>query len=72
MPEKVVKATIDLPLPDSGTGTATLNFVDAAGLAATLPAGTVPVWTASDPAMVLTPAASGLTSTFGPATPPVS
>jgi hypothetical protein len=68
---KAVKATLDLQLPDSGTGTASLAFVDAAGLPATLPSGTIPVWSSSNPAIVVTPAADGLSAQFGPSTPPV-
>ena len=71
MAAKAVKATIDLQLPDSGTGTATLTFTDSAGLPTTLPAGTVPVWSSSNPAIVLTPSADGTSAQFGPATPPV-
>ena len=71
MAAKAVKATIDLQLPDSGTGTATLTFTDSAGLSTTLPAGTVPVWSSSNPAIVLTPSADGTSAQFGPATPPV-
>ena len=71
MAAKAVKATIDLQLPDSGTGTATLTFTDSAGLPTALPAGTVPVWSSSNPAIVLTPSADGTSAQFGPATPPV-
>jgi hypothetical protein len=71
MEEKAVKATLDLQLPDSGTGTAALTFTDAAGLPATLPTGIVPVWSSSNPAIVLTPSADGTSCQFGPATPPV-
>ena len=71
MAAKAVKATIDLQLHDSGTGTATLTFTDSAGLPTALPAGTVPVWSSSNPAIVLTPSADGTSAQFGPATPPV-
>lgn len=70
----VAKAAVDFVLNDAGTATATLSLVDAAGLPATLPTGStlsVPTWTPSSPAIVVTPAADGLSATITPATPPV-
>lgn len=59
---------------DNGTAKATATPVDAAGLPTTLPSGTsTPVWSASDPNVVINPDpsdTSGLTAIFGPATPP--
>lgn len=65
-------ATLDFDLLDSGTATATLTVVDAAGLTTTLPAGTpVPTWVTSSPAIVLTPAPDGMSAAISPSTPPV-
>jgi hypothetical protein len=71
MSDKVVRASLDLPLPDSGTGTATLSFVDAAGLSgAVLPPGSATVWTSSDPTVISVAGnADNVTAAFGPATP---
>lgn len=62
---------------DNGHATATLQAVDAAGLAATLPAGTPPPsWSAANSdgsaatAIVLTPAADGMSCDIAPSTPP--
>lgn len=70
-----VKATVDFQLLDNGTAQLTASPVDAAGLAATLPAGTPAAsWASSDPGVVITPVASdptGLTAIAAPATPPV-
>lgn len=71
MPANAVSAALDLPLPDSGSGVATLIFVDSVGLPAALPAGTIPIWSSSDPAIVVTPDADGLSAQFGPSSPPV-
>ena len=73
MAGKVMKATLDFQLLDNGTATATLTPIDAAGLATTLPAGTpIPVWVSSDPSVVVTAAADGMSATVAPATPPVA
>jgi len=57
---------------DNGHATATLTPVDAVGIATTLPAGSgVPTWASSDPGVVLTPAADGMTCDVAPASPPV-
>jgi hypothetical protein len=71
MADKAIKkATIDLPLPDSGAGTATLSFTDAAGLATNLPAGSTTVWTSSDPTVVtVTGNPDNVTAKFAPAVP---
>lgn len=67
-----VKASVDFRLVDNGSATATLTPVDTVGLATTLPAGTsTPTWTSSDPGVVVTAAADGLSAQVTPATPPV-
>lgn len=69
---KAVKATVDFQLKDNGTATATLTPIDAAGLSTSMPAGaSVPVWASSDPGVVVTAAADGLSAQVAPATPPV-
>lgn len=71
---KAAKASLDFQLQDNGTANATLTLVDAAGLATTLPAGaslSVPAWVSSNPAIVATAAADGMSAVIAPATPPV-
>jgi hypothetical protein len=68
------KATMDFQLLDNGTATATLTLVDAAGLPTTLPSGAtigVPPWASSNPAIVVTPAADGMSAALAPSSPPV-
>jgi hypothetical protein len=64
---------MDFQILDNGSATAALNLVDAAGLPTTLPTGatlSVPPWVSSDPGLVATPSANGLTAVISPATPP--
>jgi hypothetical protein len=71
---KNAKATLDFQLADNGTATATISFVDAAGLPTSLASGqtaSVPTWTPSANSLAVTPAANGLTAVVAPATPPV-
>jgi hypothetical protein len=68
----ISKATLDFQILDSGSATATLTPVDAEGFTTTLPDGTpIPSWVSSDPGVVVTPAADGMTATLAPSTPPV-
>jgi hypothetical protein len=65
-----------LVITDAGqVGTATASPTDSVNLPTTIPAGnSTPVWTASDPGVVVTPVATdptGLSATVVPATPPV-
>lgn len=72
--EKMAKTKLGefkLNLLDNGTAAGTLSVQDAAGLPTTLPAGVVPTYASSDPGVVVTPAADGLSCTIAPATPPV-
>ncbi len=72
MAKKALAAGVDFQLFDNGMATATLTPVDAAGIDTTLPAGTsVPAWTSSDPGVVVSGAADGLTAIVTPSTPPV-
>jgi hypothetical protein len=74
MAGKTFKATLDLQLPDQGSGTATLTFVDAAGLPATIPptSTATTTWSSSNPAIVVTPNATNpLMAAFAPSVPPV-
>lgn len=75
MTKSKFQGRMKLDIHDNGTATATLGFVDAAGLAiATLPAGSTlppPPWATSDPGLVLTPAADGLSCLISPSAPPV-
>lgn len=65
-------AAIDFQLFDNGQAVASLTPVDAAGLETTLPAGSsVPVWTSSDPGVVVSPSTDGLSAIVTPAQPPV-
>jgi len=67
-----LKAIVDFRMLDNGSATATLTPVDVAGLPTTLPDGTPPPsWASRDPAVVVTPAADGMSATLAPATPPV-
>jgi hypothetical protein len=69
-----LKAGLDITLLDSGTATATLGFVDSVGIATSLPAGSTvagQVWSSSNPAIVVTPSADGLSAALAPSTPPV-
>jgi hypothetical protein len=69
----VRKATMDFQLVDSTTATGTLGFVDAAGLATTLPAGATlsgVTYTPSGPQLVATPSADLLSVTITPSSPP--
>ncbi len=69
-----LKASVDFDILDNGTAQATLTFVDAAGLPATLPTGStlsVPPWVSSSTALVVTPAADGMSALLAPAVPPV-
>ena len=70
---KAKKAGLDFQLADNGTATATLSFTDAAGLPTTLPSGSTAVstWTSSDPGVVVTGSADGLSASVTPSTPPV-
>jgi hypothetical protein len=47
-------------IPQTGSGTFAGTPLDASGNPATLPAGIVPVWSASDAGITLAPAADGL------------
>lgn len=61
------KATVDFQLLDNGTATATLTPVDAAGNPTSMPSGAgVPVWTSSNPAITVAPAADGMSATLTP------
>jgi hypothetical protein len=65
-------ASVDFVLFDNGQAVATLTPEDKAGLDTTLPAGTsVPVWTSSNPAVVVSGSTDGLSAIVTPATPPV-
>ncbi len=69
-----MKVGLDFTFLDSGQATGALSLIDSMGLKAQLPAGStlsVPTWTCSDPGIVVTPAADGLTANLKPATPPV-
>ena len=69
-----LKAGIDVQLLDNGTAQATVTLVDAAGLPTTLPTGStlsVPAWVVSNPAIVATVAADGLSAALAPSVPPV-
>ena len=61
---------VDLTITDDGTGgTATLSFTDSVGNIASLPAGatiSAQTWTASNPAITITPDPSGLFAKFAP------
>ena len=64
---KTLKATVDFQLFDNGQATATLTPIDAVGNATTLPDGTAPPsWTSSDPAVVVSAAADGLSAILTP------
>ena len=61
------KATVDFQLLDNGTATATLTPVDAAGNPTSMPTGaSTPVWTSSNPAIIIAPAADGMSATLTP------
>jgi hypothetical protein len=69
---KTSAAGIDFQLFDNGMATATLTPVDDKDIDTTLPAGTsVPVWTSSDPGVLVSGAVDGLTAIVTPASPPV-
>jgi hypothetical protein len=68
---KAVNATMDFQLLDNGSATATLTPIDSVGEPTTLPAGVVPAWSSSDPAVVVVPAADGMSAALAPASPPV-
>jgi len=73
MAKTTLATTLDLQLPDSGSGTATLSFVDAAGLPAVVPTTSTvaTTWTSSSPAVVVTPSTiNPLVAAFAPSTPP--
>jgi hypothetical protein len=75
MAAKAKFSKVRVAIQDNGTALLTATPTDAMGLATTLPTGTTtPVWTSSDPGIVVTPVATdatGLTATAAPATPPV-
>lgn len=68
---RIAKATLDFQLLDNGSATATLSAVDSVGEPTTFPAGSTAVYTPSDPSIVASVGADGLTGTITPATPPV-
>jgi hypothetical protein len=69
---KQLKGKLKISILDNGTAKGTLTPVDAAGLPTSLPAGfSIPAWVSSDPGVVVTPAADGMSAVVAPATPPV-
>jgi hypothetical protein len=63
---------IKLDVLGNGTAQGTITgIVDVSGLATTFEAGTVPAWTSSDPGVVATAAADGMSAVVAPAAPPV-
>jgi hypothetical protein len=65
-------AAVDFQLFDNGQAVATLSVLDAAGLPTVLPAGTPPpTWTSSNPGVLVSASADGLSAIVSPATPPV-
>lgn len=68
----VAKAAVDLQMLDNGTATATISFVDAAGLATIPVTGATVATTAtmSSPAIVATVGPTGLTVGLAPSVPP--
>lgn len=76
MADKLAKfGKMKLDILDNGTAKAVASPVDSVNIPTTLPTGTsTPVWTASDPGVVIAPDPSdptGLTALISPATPPV-
>lgn len=71
MPAKA-NATIDFQLFDNGSAVASLTPEDSLQMDTTLPAGTsVPAWVPSDPGIVVSGSADGLSAIVTPAAPPV-
>ena len=75
MPQKVLKAALDIQVPDDGSkpSVATLSFVDRVGVPTTPVAGATVATTAtmSDPSIVATVSPDGLTITMVPAPAPL-
>ena len=73
MATKASRGKMKLDIHGDGTATASVTFQDNTGLSASLPVGATLVnpFASSDPGIVVTPAADGMSAKLAPSTPPV-